>query len=59
MVDGPEGLGYVQAVDDDAGGGLFGTNPRIVFTARETGTFIVVVADSGMTGPGAYRLTVD
>jgi hypothetical protein len=59
MVDGPEGLGYVRAVDDDAGGGLFGTNPRIVFTARESGTFIVVVADSGSTGPGAYRLTVD
>ncbi len=59
MVDGPEGLGYVLAVDDDNGGGLFGTNPRIVFTARETGTYIVVVADSGSTGPGAYRLTVD
>ncbi len=59
MVDGPEALGYVLAVDDDAGGGLFGTNPRIVFTARETGTFIIVVADSGSTGPGAYRLTVD
>jgi hypothetical protein len=59
MVDGPEALGYVRAVDDDAGGGLFGTNPRIVFTARETGTFIVIVADSGSTGPGAYRLTVD
>ncbi len=59
MVDGPEGLGYVRAVDDDTGGGLFGTNPRIVFTARETGTFIIVVADSGSTGPGAYRLTVD
>jgi hypothetical protein len=38
---------------------LFGTNPRIVFTARETGAFIIVVADSGSTGPGAYRLTVD
>ncbi len=59
MVDGPEGLGYLRAVDDDAGGGLFGTNPRIVFTARESGMFIVVVADSGSTGPGAYRLTVD
>jgi hypothetical protein len=59
MVDGPEALGYVLAVDDDNGGGLFGTNPRIVFTARETGTYIVVVADSGSTGPGAYRLTVD
>lgn len=59
MVDGPEGAGYVLAVDDDTGGGLFGTNPRIVFTARESGTFIVIVADSGSTGPGAYRLTVD
>jgi V8-like Glu-specific endopeptidase len=59
MVDGPEALGYVCAVDDDNGGGLFGTNPRIVFTARETGTFVIVVADSGSTGPGAYRLTVD
>ncbi len=59
MVDGPEGLGYVRAVDDDSGGGLFGTNPRIVFTATETGTFFVIVADSGSTGPGAYRLTVD
>ncbi|MEA3501174.1 MAG: serine protease [Actinomycetota bacterium] len=59
MVDGPEGLGYLRALDDDAGGGLFGTNPRIVFTAREAGTFIIVVADSGSTGPGAYRLTVD
>lgn len=59
MVDGPEGLGYVLAVDDDNGGGLFGTNPRIVFTARESGTYFVIVADSGSTGPGAYRLTVD
>ncbi len=59
MVDGPEGLGYVHALDDDSGGGLFGTNPRIVFTATETGTFFVIVADSGSTGPGAYRLTVD
>ena len=59
MMDGPEGLGYIRAIDDDAAGGLFGTNPRIVFTAREAGTFIVIVADSGLTGPGAYRLTVD
>ncbi|MEA2024055.1 MAG: serine protease [Actinomycetota bacterium] len=59
MVDGPEALGFVLAVDDDSGGGLFGTNPRIVYTADETGTFIIVVADGGATGPGAYRLTVD
>jgi hypothetical protein len=59
MIDGPEGLGALRAVDDDSGGGLFGTNPRIVFTAREAGAFYVIVADTGTTGPGAYTLTVD
>ncbi|MEN8233299.1 MAG: serine protease [Actinomycetota bacterium] len=59
MIDGPEGLGRLRALDDDSGGGLFGTNPKIVFTAREAGTFFVIVADSGSTGPGAYSLTVD
>ncbi len=59
MIDAPGGLGYVQAIDDDSGGGLFGTNPRIVFTAREAGSFFVIVGDTGATGPGAYRLTVD
>jgi hypothetical protein len=59
MVDAPDGLGYVQAIDDDSGGGLFGTNPRIVFTAREAGAFFVIVGDAGATGPGAYRLSVD
>ena len=59
MIDAPDGLGYVQAIDDDSGGGLFGTNPRIVFTAGEAGSFFVIVGDAGATGPGAYRLTVD
>jgi hypothetical protein len=59
MIDAPDGLGYVQAIDDDSGGGLFGTNPRIVFTAREAGSFYVIVGDAAATGPGAYRLTVD
>jgi hypothetical protein len=59
MIDAPDGLGYVRAIDDDSGGGLFGTNPRIVFTAREAGSFFVIVGDAGVTGPGAYRLTVD
>lgn len=59
MIDAPGGLGYVQAIDDDSGGGLFGTNPRIVFTAREAGSFFVIVGDAEATGPGAYRLTVD
>lgn len=59
MIDGPEGLGYIRAIDDDSGGGLFGSNPRIVFTAAEAGSFFVVVGDAGNAGPGAYRLTVD
>ena len=59
MIDAPDGLGYIQAIDDDSGGGLFGTNPRIVFTAREAGSFFVIVGDAGASGPGAYYLTVD
>lgn len=59
MVDGPEGDGSLEAFDDDSGGGFFGTDPRIVFTAGETGTFYILVVDNGETGPGAYRLTVD
>lgn len=59
MIDGPDGLGYLEAVDDDSGGGLFDTNPRIVFTAGEPGTFYVVVGDNNSSGPGAYRLSVD
>ena len=59
MIDGPDGLGLLEAFDDDSGGGLFGSNPRIVFTAREAGTFFVVVGDNSASGPGAYRLSVD
>lgn len=59
MIDGPEGFGYLRAVDDDSGGGLFGSNPRIVFTAEEAGAFFVIVTDGNSTGPGAYRLTID
>ena len=59
MIDGPDGLGYLEAFDDDSGGGLFGSNPRIVFTAREAGTFFVIVGDNNASGPGAYRLSVD
>lgn len=59
MIDGPEGLGDVHATDDDSGGGLFGTNPRIVFTPRESGSFFVIVSDIGSTSPGGYWLSVD
>ncbi len=59
MVDGPEGRGFLRAVDDDSGGGLFGSNARIVFTAGEAGSFFVIVGDGNLSGPGAYHLTVD
>ena len=36
---------------------LFGSNSRIVFTAREAGTFFVVVGDNNASGPG--RLPAD
>ncbi len=50
---------FALAFDDDSGGGVFGTNPRVVYTAEETGSFLVIVADGGRTGPGAYVLTVE
>ncbi len=59
MIDGPEGDGILDAYDGDSGGGVFGTNPQITYTADEKGSFFVIVADDGETGPGAYRLTVN
>jgi hypothetical protein len=59
MIDGADGRGYLEAFDDDAGGRLFGSNPRIVVTAGEAGTFFVIVGDDNAGGPGAYRLSVD
>ena len=50
---------FALAFDDDSGGGVFGTNPRVVYTAEETGPYLVVVADGSRSGPGAYVLTVE
>ena len=50
---------FALAYDDDSGGGPFGTNPRLVFTAAEFGSYLIIVADSLRTGPGAYVLTVE
>jgi hypothetical protein len=58
-IDGPDGLGCVEAFDDGSGGGRFGSNPRIVLTAREAGSFFVVVGDKNASDPGACRLSVD
>lgn len=48
---------FTLAFDDDSGGGLFGTNPRLVYTADAADTYLVIVADEYYTGPGAYVLT--
>ncbi len=59
-IDTPDNLSeFTLAFDDDSGGGPFGTNPRVVFTAEETGSYLVIVSDSLRTGPGAYVLTVE
>lgn len=50
---------FALAYDDDSGGGPFGTNPRLIFTAEEFGTYLIIVADSLRTGPGAYVLTIE
>jgi hypothetical protein len=44
--------------DDDTAGGPFGTNPRLVYTAEDTKTYLVMVTDEYLSGPGAYALTV-
>lgn len=50
---------FSLAFDDDSGGGPFGSNPRVVFTAEATDTYLVIVTDDYRTGPGAYLLTVE
>ena len=50
---------FTYAFDDDSGGGPFGSNPRLIYTARETKTYLVIVTDEYITGPGAYVLSVD
>ncbi len=50
---------YPLAFDYDSGGGPFGSNARLVYTAKEAGTYLVMVTDDGYTGPGAYLLTLE
>lgn len=50
---------FSLAFDDDTAGGPFGTNPRLVYTADDTKTYLVIVTDEYLTGPGAYSLTVE
>ena len=45
-------------VDDDSGGGVFGTDAKIVYRATREGPHFLVVEDFSLTGPGGYVLTV-
>ena len=58
-IDTADNFAEAKAFDADRGGGLFGWNPRVTFTADETGEFLVVVEDIDLTGPGAYFVTVE
>ncbi len=50
---------FPLAFDYDSGGGPFGSNARLVYTADTTDTYLVMVTDDGYTGPGAYLLTIE
>jgi S1-C subfamily serine protease len=47
------------ARDDDSGGGPFGLNSLLEFTAPETARYLVIVNDVYVTETGAYYLVVD
>lgn len=44
--------------EDGSGGGLFGTDQLLTFTAPATGTYLVGVGDVAGLGPAGYVLTV-
>ncbi len=45
--------------DDDSGGGPFGLNSLLTFTAPETARYLVVVSDVYLTETGAYYLSIN
>ena len=54
-----DGSTRVQGMaDDDSGGGLFGTNARIVYRAPHEGEYFIRVRDARDSNVGGYILTV-
>jgi hypothetical protein len=45
--------------DDDSGGGLFGTNARLTFTAPQSGRYYISVSDLNDEWVGGYILSVE
>ncbi len=46
-------------IDFDSGGGLFGTDARLTFTAPRAGEYLVVVSDELLEPGSGYLLTVE
>lgn len=59
VIDDPDNTGEALAYDDDGGGGFFGTDSELTFTAPNTARFIVSVADVNFTEVGGYYLIID
>lgn len=58
-IDRPGNPGDSLAFDDDSGGGLYGTNARVRFTAEAEGEYLIIVSDA-LFEPGiGYVLTVE
>ncbi len=45
-------------VDDDSGGGLFGTDSSIIYEAPHSGDFRIVIYDAEYRAPGGYTIEV-
>ena len=58
FIDLPDNALDSLASDADSGGGLFGTDAELTFTAETDDTYLLVVVDS-LYGPGGYVLKID
>ena len=55
----PDGIDEDNWSDDDSGGGLFGTNAQLEFTAPQSGRYYISVSDVYDEWSGGYILTVE
>lgn len=58
VVDFPGATGEQVASDNNSGGGIFGLNPELTFTAPKNGSYFIVVEDANLMGVGGYFLSV-
>ena len=48
-----------EIVDDDSGGGVFGLDAAITYTAPDSGNYIILIQDTGFREVGGYFLTIE